>query len=115
MYPKQWHIWDFPDNLYVFLKEDVHEEFFNYVFNCCGGKRPYARFLGSTQSQVKRCWRRYFIKNKKEYMQYTPLWFIKKSYSILNEDLINKLEKGIEYFRGWFCWKNTRSLLLKYM
>jgi len=43
---KSWHIWDFPDNLYVLLNKSVHEYFFSQMFNKFGGKRPYARFLG---------------------------------------------------------------------
>jgi len=96
---RQWHIWDFPDNLYVLLKKGVHEEFFEYCFSYCGGKRPYARFLNTSQSQVKSCWKKYTIKENKKYVQYFPLSFLKKSYPILNDDLINKLENGIEYFR----------------
>ena len=96
---KSWHIWDFPDNIYVLIKSNVHEEFFNYVFKKFGGKRPYARFLNTSQMHVKKCWKRYFIKNNKKYVQYTTAWFLKKSYPILNKRLIKDIENGVEYFR----------------
>lgn len=96
---KSWHIWDFPDSVYILLKEDVHKEFFNYVFDYCGGKRPYARFLSTSQMQVKQCFRAYTKKNNKKYVQYIPLSFLKKSYNILSKELTNRIEEGIKYIR----------------
>ena len=50
---KQWHIWDFPDNLYILLDKETKEEFFNLMFKVFRGKRPYARFLGVKQMGLK--------------------------------------------------------------
>lgn len=59
------------------------------MFNKFRGKRPYARFLGTSQMQIKQCWRRYSKKNGKKYIQYTPLrpleWTRNKIIGLLKE------------------------------
>lgn len=94
---KTWHIWDFPDNIYVSLKKDFHEKFFEEMFKKHGGKRPYSRFLGLSQMTIKQYWRRYSKKNGKKYIQYIPLWVIKKSCK--TKRLKGIIEKGIENIR----------------
>jgi len=94
---KSWDIWDFPNNFYVLLKKDTHNKFFNEMFNEYGGKRPYARLLGIQQGWMKHYWRRYFKKNGKRYVQYTPLWVFK--WSCNTNHLKELIEKGIDKIR----------------
>jgi len=94
---KSWHIWDFPDNLYVLLNKSVHEYFFSQMFNKFGGKRPYARFLGLSQMTMKQYWKGYTKKKGVKYIQYIPLWVFKKSCK--TKDLKRKIEKGIGKIR----------------
>lgn len=95
--PKIWTIWDFPDNLYVLLSKETHTEFFNLMFRKFGGKRPYGRFLGVGQKHLKQYWKRYSRKNGNKYIQYIPLWVLKKSCNTL--PLKRKIEKGIHSIR----------------
>ena len=92
---KTWHIWDFPDKINVILKDEIHEEFFNYMFNKFGGKRPYARFLGIYQNHVKSIHKKCFKKNGKTYNFYLPNWILKKSLPLLNKSLKIKIENNI--------------------
>ncbi len=92
---KIWHIWDFPDNVYVALKEDFREEFFNKIFEKVGGKRPYARFLGLNQMAVKSYYRGYTHKRGIEHPQTIPVWVFKKSVNLMGEELKEKLENNI--------------------
>jgi len=88
--PKTWTIWDFPDKLYILFNKKAHKEFFNYMFNKFGGKRPYARFLGISQMHLKQYWSSYSKKGGKKYIQYIQLKILKKSCTS------RKLEKVIE-------------------
>ena len=35
---KKWHIWDFPNKVYIQLKKEAHEEFFDIMFKKYGDK-----------------------------------------------------------------------------
>jgi len=60
---KTWHIWDFPDTIYINLKDEFRDVFFNKMFKKLGGKRPYARFLHVSQMTVKQHHKGYSYKN----------------------------------------------------
>ena len=92
---KTWHIWNFPDNIYISLTDEIREEFFNEMFKKVGGKRPYARFLGLNQMAVKSYHRGSTCKNGLKHPQAIPIWVFKKSLSLMNEDLKEKLEDNI--------------------
>jgi len=87
---KSWHIWDFPENIYILLNKRINEEFFNEVFKKCGGKRPYARFLGLTQKAVKQYHRRCSFKYGKKHVQSIPL---------INNNLKRKIENNINIIK----------------
>ena len=56
---KAWHIWDFPDMVYIYFNDKFREEFFDVLFRKCGGKRPCARFFGVNQQTIKQYYRGY--------------------------------------------------------
>ena len=92
---KTWHIWDFPDTTYIYLKDNFREEFFTYMFKKFGGKRPYARFLGLTQRAVIFYYKGYTYKNGLKHPQAIPIWVFKKSAHLIDEDLKKKLENNL--------------------
>lgn len=92
---KVWHIWDFPENVYIYLKDNFRREFFEEMFSKCGGKRPYARYLGISQMSVKNYHKGYTYKNRIMHKQSIPLSVLKKSLSLMSETLKNKLEENI--------------------
>lgn len=92
---KTWHIWDFPDTVYVYLKDDFKNEFFNKMFEKCRGKRPYARFLNISQMAVKNYYRGYTRKNGVKHQQAIPISLFKKSTSLIDTELKEKIENSI--------------------
>lgn len=97
---KVWHVWDFPDTIYIYLKDDFREEFFRKMFEKLGGKRPYARFLGLGQMTVKRYYQGYSYKKEKRYLQSIPLSLFKKSLNLMNEGLKEKFEENIFFLKA---------------
>ena len=92
---KIWHILDFPDTTYIYLKDNFREEFFKGMFERVGGKRPYARFLGLGQTIVKHYHKGYFYKNGTKYLQSIPVSLFKKSFSLMDDELREKLKNNI--------------------
>ena len=92
---KIWHILDFSDTTYIYLKDNFRGEFFKSTFERVGGKRPYARFLGLGQMTVKHYHKGYFYKNGIKYLQSIPVSLFKKSSSLMDDDLKEKLENNI--------------------
>lgn len=92
---KTWHIWDFPDTVYISLTDNIKEDFFRQIFNKFGGKKPYARFLGISQMSVKQYHRGYTYKEGVKHPQAIPLSLFKKSLPLMNAKLKEKIEKNI--------------------
>jgi hypothetical protein len=92
---KVWYIWDFPDTVYIYLRDDFREKLFESLFERSGGKRPYAKFLELNQMTVKRYHRGYFYKKGIKYRQSIPVRVIKKSLPIMDDGLKEKLEENI--------------------
>lgn len=92
---RSWHIWDFPDTIYLSLSDIIREEFFRQMFNKVGGKRAYARFLGISPKTVKQYARGYTYKNGIKYPQAIPISLFKKSLHLINNELKEKIKKNI--------------------
>lgn len=97
---KTWHIWDFPDTTYIYLKDNFREEFFNKMFKEVGGKRPYARFLGLTQMTVKSYHKGYTYKKRVKHSQSVPLSLFRKSLLLMNKKLKEKLKDNIYFIKA---------------
>ncbi|MEK6935131.1 MAG: LAGLIDADG family homing endonuclease [Nanoarchaeota archaeon] len=98
---KIWHIWDFPDNIYIKFNKDFNNKLFNFLFKKFGGKRPTARKFNMSQMRIKTYHRQYFKKGGRIYDQYMPLYILKRFKPEINDNLISELEDNIEYFRVW--------------
>jgi len=92
---KTWHIFDFPDTIYISLNNNFRKEFFDDIFSELGGIRPSARFFGLSQMTIKQYYREYSYKNKIKHPQAIPISFIKKSLPIINDNLKEKLEQNV--------------------
>ncbi len=92
---KSWHIWDFPDNIYFRFSDNFREEFFNGIFEKFGGKRPYARFLNLDPMSIKSYYRGYTYKNGVKHLQSIPIKVLKKSLSLVDQNLRGNLEDNI--------------------
>lgn len=105
---KSWGIWDFPNNIYVSIKGNFREEFFNNIFEKIGGKRTYARFLGINQMAVKSYYRGCTYKNGIKHPQAIPIRVLKKSVGLIDTKLKERLEQNILLFKA----RNRGNLLV---
>lgn len=92
---KSWHIWDFPNNLYVLLKKDVHNKFFNKMFKKFGTRKKYVRFLKKNIKEIHK--RHYNLRRKRKnnYHKFIPIKILKISSKFLNQKLKKEIEKSI--------------------
>ncbi len=76
---KEWHIWDFPGNLYVLIEEETRDAFFKEMYNQFGSQVNYAKFLKINRIMVQgyhyaRGW-----DLGKEHVKFMPLKILHKS------------------------------------
>lgn len=50
---KEWHVWDFPDNIRIYLIDEFREWLFNELKGVCGTRAEISRRLGLHTSVVK--------------------------------------------------------------
>ena len=97
---KSWHIWDFPDNLYVLIKKEMREEFFQTMYKKFGSQKNYAKFLGKERSVVQGYhYARYWYKGKIS-TKFTPINILKQSLKYINIKLKKKIENNIISIKG---------------
>jgi len=92
---KEWHIWDFPGNIYVLIKKEVREEFFREMYKKFGSQKNYAKYLEKTADMVRKYHYAKDITFGKEYKVYIPASVIKKSRPFLNKELEKLIEDNI--------------------
>jgi hypothetical protein len=97
---KEFHLWDFPDNIYVLLKDDFRDNFFKELYSKFGSRRQYALKMGVSPPDVRRYHQGFSIKNSRKFAQYIPNWLIKKSLVLLSEEAKDELEKNITALRS---------------
>lgn len=97
---RHWHIWDFPDSVYVFIKDETREKFFSLLYEKFGSRRRFARFLNLDPSTVKELHKGFSKKNGKVYIQYMPNWILKKSKGFLTNNIIKLIECSILAYRA---------------
>lgn len=96
---KEFHIWDFPDSMYVLLDSSANKMFFRKMYSHFESRSQYSKFLNLHQTTVKEYDRRISTKKKKKYVQYIPIWVLKKSKQFLNVNEIKTIERSIEAYR----------------
>ena len=97
---KKWNLFDFPDNIYILIKKEYKEEFFESMYKKFGSQSNYARFLNINRTCVQGYYyARYWHKGKR-CIKYLPLWVIKKSLPFLSKTMKTKIEKNIVSIRG---------------
>ena len=93
--PKEWHIWDVPDNLYVLIEDEVREEFFKSMQSHFGSYNDYAAFLGKRWNNIQSYKYGYAWCRGKRITKSLPLWLLKKSAHLINKPLKKKIGRLI--------------------
>ncbi|MFA4886609.1 MAG: LAGLIDADG family homing endonuclease [Candidatus Nanoarchaeia archaeon] len=103
---REWHIWDFPDDLYVLMSNPTRDEFFKAMYRKFGSQATYARFLNTDRNCIQGYhYARYWYKSKKP-IKFTPISVLKKSFQYIDENLRKKIEGNILEIR-----KQEKSLI----
>lgn len=90
-----WHIWDFPKNIFVLIREEVRNDFFKEMYRKFGNQRKYAIFLKKDRTSIQgyhyaRGWNK-----KQNYVKFIPLEIIQKSLPFISENMKEQIENGI--------------------
>jgi len=86
--PRQFHIFDFPENMYVVLKDDYRKKLFDESVKKFGSREKLAIFLDIDKSTFN-CWyagKRFGKNNKQTFMAF-PLGALKKLFHVTSNDV----------------------------
>ncbi len=97
---RTWNIFDFPDTIYISLRDKFKARFFEEMFRKLGGKRPYARFLNVNQMAVKKYLIGHTYKRGVRHPQAIPLSLFKKSNSLIGKELKKEIEDNITLIKA---------------
>lgn len=104
---KEWHIWDFPGDIYVFIKNEVREEFFKKMYKKFGSQKDYAKFLNKDRVLIQQYHYARSWDNGKKHIKPLPLELLHKSMPFTNQELKLKIENNVEWLR---CQKGKSSI-----
>jgi len=90
MKPREFHIWDFPENIRIKLPRDIHIKFFKDCINVFGSVRNYERHLNVNYGTARE-WKNKFL--------FIPLWAIKNTIRYIEWNW-NFIEKSIISYKG---------------
>jgi intein/homing endonuclease len=96
---KEFHIWDFPDSMYVLLESSANKMFFQIMYNHFESRRQYSKFLNLDPSTVRNYDKQTATNRKKKYIQCTPIWVLKKSKQFLTKKQIKIIETNISTYQ----------------
>ena len=96
---KSFHIWDFPDDIYILLKNETKEKLFSYLYKKYGCRKNLARHFRISQYTIREYHRGYSDKDGKKWVQYIPIKFLKNVRFYLTKDLGGEIENSILAYR----------------
>jgi len=92
---REFHIWDFPDNIYILIEEKIRNIVFSKIYSYYGSKRKAAKSLMLDLKTIRDYERAFSIKHKIKHPQYISISFFKKVIHLFNQQFLNKIEKNI--------------------
>jgi hypothetical protein len=96
---RSWHIWDFPDNIYLLIKDNARKNFFKFLYERFDSRRRSAAFLNLDPSTIKE-WEEGFSKKGRDmYVQYIPVWVFKRCRPFLTEEIVESIENSVVAYR----------------
>lgn len=96
---KSFHIWDFPDDIYILLNSGAKENLFINLYLKFGNRERLAKFLNLDPTTVKEYHIGLSGKNGRTWVQYIPTKFFKKVKFHLTKDLIKEIENSVLAYR----------------
>ncbi len=109
---KEWHIWDFPDNIMVYFKEEFRLRLYTKLKEICGTRDEIARRLESNKETIKSS---LFLGERDGHKSYTFIKIIKKIVEVfglhLGNDFLDEMDKNVVAYRSWNGWSVTNPIL----
>jgi hypothetical protein len=101
----EWHVWNFPDNIRIYLNHDFRDLLYEKLIKICKTRIEIARKLNSNKETIRRSLYLGY-RNKKE--AYISVKLIKDIIKVFGEQLgsefLGELEKNIIFYRSWNGW-----------
>lgn len=100
MKPRTFHITDFPNNVYVMVKDSFREQIFNKAIKKSGSREKLAEIVGVPKSTLEQWYLGERILRDKKTNTPMPIKFLKKILLYLKFNDLKKLERNILYIKG---------------
>ncbi len=97
---KEWHIWDFPSNLYALIGEKVRIKFFETMYQKFGSQSNYASFLGKDRNSVQKYHYARSWDHGRKHVAFMPLKVLQKSRDEINNELRIEIENSVQEIRA---------------
>lgn len=96
---REFHLWDFPDNLFILLGKEANNQFFKRMYILFGTQQKFSEFLGLYRQEVNK-YHKQVLKSRGIYWPvYFPLRLFKKCITFLDESFLMYLEQNIAEIR----------------
>jgi hypothetical protein len=96
---KSFHIWDFPPDIYILLKNETKYKLFKYLYSEFGSRKSLARFLDLDPSTLREYHIGFSDKDGKKWVQYLPIKFFKMIKPYLTNQLVKEIEQSVLAYR----------------
>ena len=110
--PREWHVWNFPDNIMVYFNEEFRLRLYAKLKETCGTRDEIARRLESNKETIKSS---LFLGERDGHKSYTFVRIVKKIVEVfglhLGNDFLNEMDKNVVAYRSWNGWSVTNPLL----
>lgn len=109
---KEWHVWDFPDNIMVYFKEEFRLRLYTKLKEMCSTRDEIARKLESNKETIKSS---LFLGERDGHKSYTFVRIVKKIVEVfglqLGSDFLNEMDGNVVAYRSWNGWSVVNPLL----
>jgi len=108
----EWHVWDFPDNIRVYFKDEFRLKLYRKLKEICKTRVEIARRLKINEETIRLS---LYLGHRRGIKAYTSVKIIKeivKNFGPqLGNDLLNELEKNVVAYRSWNGWNVINPIL----
>jgi len=96
---KSFHIWDFPDDIYILIKPKAKEKLFAHLYLKFGNRERLAKFLHLDPTTIKEYQLGFSDKDDKKWIQYIPVKFFKIMKTYFTKCLVKEIENSVLAYR----------------
>ena len=96
---KSFHIWDFPDDIYILLKSEAKENMFKHLYSKFSCRKSLAKLLHLDPSTIREYHNGFSDRSGKKWIQYIPIKFFRKVKPYLTKDILNEIENSVLAYR----------------